>query len=190
MNRANRDHDRVERIIFATRDCLPGVDHLRGQDNRILCFVRVGAVAANTTNCHVYRIDVRVSVSGRHSNVAGLQIGLVMKAKREVGFAESIIKIGLDQRERATGRFFRRSRAVPSPPAPTSFLHEWKARDDYGYLYKSPATTAAHPARFSPPAVPARKSNRRPGSTRLRRRLWRGRPRTRSTKQKSSYRRT
>ena len=108
MNRANRDHDWIERIVFTTRDRLPGVDHLRGQDNRILGFVRVGAVAANTANCHVYRIDVRVSVSGRDSNVAGLQIGLVMKAKREVGFAESIIKTGLEQRARSTDRFFRR----------------------------------------------------------------------------------
>src|SRR5437016_14678123 len=108
MNRANRDHDWIERVVFTTRVRWPGVDHLRGQDHRILGFVRVGAVAANTTNCPVYRIDVRVSVSGRDSNVAGLQIGLVMKAKREVGFAESIIKTGLEQGARSTGRFFRR----------------------------------------------------------------------------------
>src|SRR4029077_673459 len=79
-----------------------------------------------------------------------------------------------------------RSHAIPSPPAPTSFLHEWKARDDCEYLYKSPATTAARRPRFFRRSSPAPTRNSKSGSTRLRQGLRRGRPRTRSTNQESS----
>ena len=51
-------------------------------------------MAADSANGHINRIDIRVGVAGRDSDVSGLQIGFVVKAKREIRLAKPIVKAG------------------------------------------------------------------------------------------------
>jgi hypothetical protein len=118
VNRSDRHDNRIERIIFATRNGLPGVDHFRSQHDRVFCLVRVGAVAARAADSDIDRIDIRIGVAFGHANVAGLHVGLVVESEREIWLAESIVKPGLEQRPRAVARLLswlrhKQDRALP-----------------------------------------------------------------------------
>ena len=47
---ADRDNDRIERIIFPACDGLPRVDDFCREDDRILRLVRIGAVSAHAAH--------------------------------------------------------------------------------------------------------------------------------------------
>ena len=53
VDRADRDHDRIERIIFARGNRLPRIDNFGRENNRVLRLVRVGAVAADAMHRHI-----------------------------------------------------------------------------------------------------------------------------------------
>ena len=50
MNRSDRYHDRIERIVLAARDCLQRVDNFGRKHDRILGLVRIGAVPADASH--------------------------------------------------------------------------------------------------------------------------------------------
>ncbi len=118
VDRADGDDDGIERIVFAAGDGLPGVNDLRGKDDRVLRPVRIGAVAAHSRHGHVDRIDIGVGVTGGDADVVDLQLRVVVKPKREIRFGKPRVKAILQQRLGPADGFFSRlsdknDRAVP-----------------------------------------------------------------------------
>ena len=85
MNGTDCDDNLIVRIGLAARDCLPGVDDFRGEHDRILGLVRIGAMTAHSFHTHVDRIDVRVAITFRDADLAGGNLGVVVKAE-DVGW--------------------------------------------------------------------------------------------------------
>ena len=54
VNRADGDDNRIKRIVFAARNRLPGVNHLRRKHDRVLGNVGVRAMPAYAAHGHIH----------------------------------------------------------------------------------------------------------------------------------------
>src|SRR5207248_8092146 len=92
VDRTNSDDNGIERIVLATRDRLPLVDHFRSQHDGIFGSVDVRAVTANALNSDINRIDVGAGVTLGDADVTNLQIGLVVKSESVIWFRPARVK--------------------------------------------------------------------------------------------------
>src|SRR5205809_1073408 len=66
----NGNDNGIDRIVLATPDRLPLIDHFRSEDDWIFCSIRITAVTPNPVNGDINRVDVGTGVTLGYPDVA------------------------------------------------------------------------------------------------------------------------
>ena len=91
MEAADRDYRRIERVILAADQSLQRDDDPRGEHDRVLGRVRIGAVAAEALHQNIDAVDVRQRVAGSDPDRAGGQRRRIVECEYVIGLRESFV---------------------------------------------------------------------------------------------------